>query len=211
VGIPRDFYSEDLDPEIERTLEDTIDLLKREGVVFVEVELPDQAPLSAAARIIQAVEAAALHKPWMLTRRQDYGAQVRARLEHGLVYTGTQYFNALRWRSIALTEHLAAARNVDALLLPVTRRAAPTLAESDFGGSHEAEIVIQAITCFLRPVNYLGLPALVFPAGTAKTGMPIGVQLVGKPFGEAILLRLGAGFQRVTDFHTRVPDFPPAG
>ena len=63
----------------------------------------------------------------------------------------------------------------------------------------------QAITRFMRPVNYLGLPALAFPAGFARAGLPIGLQFIGRPFRDETLIALGAAFQAETDFHRRMP------
>ena len=82
---------------------------------------------------------------------------------------------------------------------------AATIAESDVGNSLNAEAVIQRITRFTRPINYLGLPALSIPSGFTKTGLPVGLQLIGRSFDEAMLLRIGAAFQRATDYHQRVP------
>jgi aspartyl-tRNA(Asn)/glutamyl-tRNA(Gln) amidotransferase subunit A len=71
-----------------------------------------------------------------------------------------------------------------------------------------ADAMVQAVTRFMRPINYLGVPALVVPAGQSRSGMPIGVQLIGRPFGDEILLTLGAAFQQATDHHRRVPKAP---
>jgi aspartyl-tRNA(Asn)/glutamyl-tRNA(Gln) amidotransferase subunit A len=68
--------------------------------------------------------------------------------------------------------------------------------------------VIQRLTRFTRPINYLGLPSLSIPAGFTRQGLPVGVQLIGRPFDEAMILRIGAGFQRTTDVHTRLPALP---
>lgn len=61
------------------------------------------------------------------------------------------------------------------------------------------------MTRFTRPVNYLGVPSLALPSGFTKSGLPVGMQLIGRSFDEATLLRIGAAFQRATDFHDRVP------
>ena len=65
--------------------------------------------------------------------------------------------------------------------------------------------MIQRITRFTRPINYLGLPSLSIPAGFTKNGLPVGMQLVGRSFDEAGLVRIGAAFQRATDHHQKVP------
>jgi aspartyl-tRNA(Asn)/glutamyl-tRNA(Gln) amidotransferase subunit A len=82
---------------------------------------------------------------------------------------------------------------------------APTIAESDVGCSEGAEAVIQRITRFTRTINYLGLPALAIPTGFTASGLPVGLQLIGRSFDEATVLRIGAAFQRATDFHDKVP------
>jgi aspartyl-tRNA(Asn)/glutamyl-tRNA(Gln) amidotransferase subunit A len=65
--------------------------------------------------------------------------------------------------------------------------------------------VIQRITRFTRPVNFLGLPSLAIPAGFTGSGLPVGMQLIGRSFDEATVLRIGAAFQRATNFHEKVP------
>jgi aspartyl-tRNA(Asn)/glutamyl-tRNA(Gln) amidotransferase subunit A len=207
IGVPTAFYIDDLDPEVARVLDETINVLKREGAEIVHVELPDQRQLSAASQLVLAVEAAAFHKRWMIERPQDYGPQVLMRLQNGLAIPGVSYLEAMRWRGPALSAYLAAIDGVDAVIAPVSPVPAPTIAESDVGNSPDAEAVIQRLTRFTRPVNYLGLPSLAIPSGFTRSGLPVGMQLIGRSFDEATLLRIGAAFQRATDFHDRAPAF----
>jgi aspartyl-tRNA(Asn)/glutamyl-tRNA(Gln) amidotransferase subunit A len=205
VGVPSAFYVDDLDSEVARILDETVAVLKREGAKIVQVELPDQRQLTAACQLVLAVEAAAFHKRWMIERPGDYGPQVLMRLQNGLAIPGVSYLEAMRWRGPALAAHLAATAGVDAVIAPVAPVAAPTIVESDVGNSPDAEAVIQRLTRFTRPINYLGLPSLSIPSGFTSNGLPVGMQLVGRSFDEATLLRIGAAFQRATDFHDRVP------
>jgi aspartyl-tRNA(Asn)/glutamyl-tRNA(Gln) amidotransferase subunit A len=206
IGVPSAFYVDDLDPEVERILDETISVLKREGANIVQVELPDQRQLTAAAQLVVAVEASAFHKRWLIERPQDYGPQVLMRLQNGLAIPGVSYLEAMRWRGPALAAYLAAVAGTDAVIVPGAPVPAPTLAESDVGNGPDADAVIQRLTRFTRPVNYLGLPSLGIPAGFTKSGLPVGMQLIGRSFDEAMLLRIGAAFQRATDFHARVPE-----
>ena len=183
----------------------TLATLKREGANIVQVELPEQRQLTAACQFVLTTEAAALHKRWMIERSGDYGAQVFMRLQNGLAVSGVSYLEAMRWRGPALAAHNAAVAGVDAMIMPVAPVAAPTIAESDVGNSPDAEAVIQRLTRFTRPINYLGLPSLSIPSGFTRDGLPVGMQLVGRSFDEAMILRIGAAFQRATDFHDRVP------
>lgn len=205
IGVPTAFYVDDLDPEVAGVLDETVAVLKREGAEIVQVELPDQRQLTAACQFVLATEAAAFHKRWMIERPQDYGPQVLMRLQNGLAISGVSYLEAIRWRGPALAAYLAAVAGVDAVIAPVAPMPAPTIAESDVGNSPDAEAVIQRVTRFTRPINYLGLPSLSIPCGFTKVGLPVGMQLVGRSFDEAMLLRIGAAFQRATDFHARVP------
>jgi aspartyl-tRNA(Asn)/glutamyl-tRNA(Gln) amidotransferase subunit A len=205
IGVPSAFYVDDLDPEVGRILDETVAVLKREGADIVQVDLPDQRQLTASCQLVLAVEAAAFHNRWLIERPQDYGPQVLMRLQNGLAIPGVTYLETMRWRGPALSAHLAAVAGVDAVIAPVAPVAAPTIAESDVGNSPDAESVIQRLTRFTRPINYLGLPSLSIPAGLTRGGLPVGMQLIGRSFDEAMLLRIGAAFQRATDFHERVP------
>src|SRR5712664_2078521 len=207
IGVPTAFYVDDLDAEVARILDETTAVLKREGAHIVQVELPDQRQLTAACQLVLATEAAAFHKRWLIERPQDYGPQVLMRLQNGLAIPGVLYLEAMRWRGPALSGHLAAVTGVDAVIAPVAPVAAPTITESDVGNSPDAEAVIQRLTRLTRPINYLGLPSLSIPAGFTASGLPVGMQLIGRAFDEAMLLRIGAAFQRATDFHDRIPEF----
>ncbi len=208
IGVPKSFYVDDLDAEVARALDATIALLKTEGADVVQVELPDQRQLSSACQLVLAVEAAAFHKRWMIERPQDYSAQVLMRLQNALAVPGVTYLEALRWRGAALAAHVAATSSLDAVIAPVAPVIAPSIVESDVGGAPGAEAVIQRLTRFTRPVNYLGLPSLAIPTGFTPSGLPVGMQLIGRSFDEATLLTIGAAFQRATDFHARAPKLP---
>src|SRR5262249_32827535 len=205
IGVPSAFYVDDLDADVAKILDETVAVLKREGADIVKVELPDQRQLSAACQIVLATEAAAYHKRWLIERPQDYGPQVLMRLQNGLSIPAVLYLEAMRWRGPALAAHTMATANVDAVLAPVAPVAAPTIVESDVGNSPNAEAVIQRLTRFTRPINYLGLPSLSIPCGFTTKGLPVGMQLIGRSFDEATLLTIGAAFQRATDFHEKVP------
>jgi aspartyl-tRNA(Asn)/glutamyl-tRNA(Gln) amidotransferase subunit A len=208
IAVPARFYVDDLEPDIASALDATIVTLRKLGAKIAKVELPDQTVLSAAALIVLAIEATSAHAPWLRTRAADYGPQVRNRLHNGLAYSAVEYLEALRWRGPALAAHLDAIGNIDVILAPVSRSVAPTIAATDLGGMPEAEAAIQAITRFMRPVNFLGLPSLVVPVGQSKSGLPIGMQLIGRPFGDETLIALGRAFQAASDHHRRMPALP---
>jgi aspartyl-tRNA(Asn)/glutamyl-tRNA(Gln) amidotransferase subunit A len=208
VGVPRAFYVDDLEADVAKVFDEAVATLRKLGARVVEVDLPDQTAVSAAALIVLAVEATSLHAPWLRERAVDYGTQVRARLQNGLAYSAVEYLEALRWRGPALAAHLAAIGDVDIVVAPPSRAAAPTIEETDVGGGPGAEAAIQSITHFMRPINYLGLPVLVIPTGQSRSGMPIGLQLIGRPFGDETVIALGRAFQTLTNYHRRMPENP---
>jgi aspartyl-tRNA(Asn)/glutamyl-tRNA(Gln) amidotransferase subunit A len=206
IGIPKSFYVDDLAPEVAATLDGTIKALEKLGARIVPVDLPDQNAVAAAALLVLAVEATTYHAPWLRTRPQDYTPQVRSRLENGLGYSAVEYLEALRWRGPALAAHLDTIGDIDVILAPASREIAPNISDTDFGGGGNAEELVVAVTRFMRPVNFLGVPVLVVPAGHSATGMPIGLQLIGRPFGDETVVALGRAFQQVTDEHRRIPE-----
>jgi aspartyl-tRNA(Asn)/glutamyl-tRNA(Gln) amidotransferase subunit A len=208
IGVPRKFYVDDLESDVAMTLDDALATFRSLGARVVEVDLPDQTAISAAALIVLAVEATSLHAPWLRERAGEYGAQVRNRLQNGLAYSAVEYLEALRWRGPALAAHLEAINGIDVLVAPASRAAAPTIEETDMGGGPGAEATIQAITRFMRPINYLGLPVLAIPAGQSRSGMPIGLQLIGRPFDDETAIALGRAFQTETNHHRRIPASP---
>jgi aspartyl-tRNA(Asn)/glutamyl-tRNA(Gln) amidotransferase subunit A len=208
IGVPRKFYVDDLESDVAMTLDDALATFRSLGARVIEVDLPDQTAISAAALIVLAVEATSLHAPWLRERAGEYGAQVRNRLQNGLAYSAVEYLEALRWRGPALAAHLAAIDSIDVLVAPASRAAAPTIEETDMGGGPGAEVAIQALTRFMRPINYLGLPVLEIPAGQSRSGMPIGLQLIGRPFDDETAIALGRAFQTATNHHRRIPASP---
>jgi aspartyl-tRNA(Asn)/glutamyl-tRNA(Gln) amidotransferase subunit A len=208
IGVPTRFYVDDLEPDVASAIDAAIETFKRLGANVVPVELPDQSAVAAAALVVLATEATALHAPWLRTRAGDYTPQVRNRLENGLAYSAVEYLEALRWRGPALAQHLAAIGELDIVLAPASRAAAPRIDETDVGGGPSAEELVVAVMKFMRPVNYLGLPVLTVPAGWSKSGLPIGLQMIGRPFGDETCVALGRAFQQATDHHLRVPQLP---
>jgi aspartyl-tRNA(Asn)/glutamyl-tRNA(Gln) amidotransferase subunit A len=130
------------------------------------------------------------------------------RLQNGLAIPAVSYLEAMRWRGPALSAYITAVAGTDAVIAPVAPMPAVTIAESDVGNSPDAEAVIQRITRFTRPINYLGLPSLSIPTGFTRSGLPVGMQIIGRSFDEAMLVRIGAAFQRATDHHAKVPELP---
>jgi aspartyl-tRNA(Asn)/glutamyl-tRNA(Gln) amidotransferase subunit A len=207
IGRPRQHFYDDCDPEIAAAMEASLEVFRKLGATVVELDLPDLATYNAASGLISAAEAAALHAQWLRTRPQDYSDQVRGRLVQGLAIPASSYIDALRMRGAALAEFCNQVfSKVDVLHGPVLSIRTPTVADTDLGWSERTAEVLARITRLTRPGSYLGLPTVCANAGFAGERMPIGMQLIAKPFDEAAALRAGHAFQRVTDWHLRTPN-----
>jgi len=193
--------------EIRSIVRHAADDLRAAGAVLRPVPMPDLAELGLIANVILGSEAAAIHRPWLESRPGDYGRQVRRRIERGLLYPATRYIDALRLRGPLLADFLA--RYLDsgaaALLLPVLPEPVPAIEETTAGSETEIEERFGSFSYWTRAINYLGLPSLALPAGFTGNGLPTGIQLVGRPLSEPLLLRIGRQFQEVTDWHRRKP------
>ena len=142
------------------------------------------------------------------TRPQDYSNGVRLRIEGGLFLPATDYIDALRLRGVMTAKFIAETmEGIDLLHLPASAYLPPTVDESDMESSSSETLLglFSKLTQFMRPFNFLGLPAISVPCGFSSGGLPIAYQLVGHPFAEATLLHAVDAYQRATDYHRVVP------
>ena len=209
IGIPEEAILREIDPEIMATMEATIRTLESLGATTKTVQLPNLKLLLLTAETIIKSEAATMHRRWLATRPQHYASQVRLRLEVGFVIPATQYIDALRLRAHFTREFLDGTMgDIDMLHLPVMPFPVPTIADTDVegDGGEAVAAMVGRVTTLTRPFNFLGVPALSVPAGFCTKGLPIGLQFIGHPFDEGLLLRIAHAFQSVTEFHRGVPE-----
>jgi len=172
----------------------------------VEVQPPDFDTLSAHCLVVMQAEASAQHAKWMRERPGDYSSAVRARLEAGYAIPAAYYLEVLRLRAACLERFCAQTLgDADLYLLPGLAVRVPTRQQTGPAGGADMPRLLAEVTRLTRWVNFLGVPALVVPCGLDSNGLPISLQLVGRPFAEATLLAAGRAYQRETDWHTRLP------
>jgi aspartyl-tRNA(Asn)/glutamyl-tRNA(Gln) amidotransferase subunit A len=172
----------------------------------IEVSTPDVQRLLALGTLINQSEASAIHSRWMQIRPQDYSVVFRGRIEAGYFIPATRYLEAVMLRARLLDEFVGQVfTKVDLLHTPVTPTPAPTIAATNAKTAGDVLRLLGAITRNMRPLSYLGIPAASVPAGFSASGLPISMQLAGRPFAEALILRAAHAYQSVTDWHTRVP------
>lgn len=207
LALPADGLAP-LDPTIGDAVQAAADALARLGARVSAARLPDFTPLYRAAEVIVKSEAAAMHRPWMERTPELYANQVRSRAEAGFFIPATHYIDALRLRAHFVREFLATSmEGIDALLLPAIPFPLPTIEETDTetSGGPATLAMVSRFTGLTRPFNTLGVPALSVPCGFDANGAPIGLQLIGRAYDEALLYRIGHAYQGATGFHERVP------
>jgi aspartyl-tRNA(Asn)/glutamyl-tRNA(Gln) amidotransferase subunit A len=199
IGVPREYFFDNVDAEVLNAIRDAVTVLGERKADLIEVALPHISEASAAATAILLPEALAFHRRWLSERPEDYGEDVRARLDLGLAYPAVAYVEAQRFRSLIVEQwrqHVF--DKVDLLVTPTTPVPAP-------GQDEDVLQVTMNLTRFTNPINLLGLPAASVPCGLSAGGLPIGLQIIGRWFEEALVLRAANAYQHATDWHTRTP------
>ncbi|MBI08585.1 MAG: Asp-tRNA(Asn)/Glu-tRNA(Gln) amidotransferase GatCAB subunit A [Rhodospirillaceae bacterium] len=206
LGIPTSYFFDDLDPEVASALEAAQKAFRDIGVQLRSVPVPSHNEINLIWAAALSAEAATIHRKWLRERPGDYGPMVRRRIEFGLYQPATRYLEALSLRETFLRDYCATAfEDCDVLLTPTMPVTAPRLDEVDVSDGKGMTDLVLKVSRNTRPISYLGLPALSVPCGFNEAGLPMAIQLIGRPFGEAQLCQLGHAYQKVTDWHTHIP------
>ncbi len=205
VGLLRAFFLDAATPDVRGAVERAAVTLAGAGAIVDEVTLPSVVHVAAAAYAVVASEALAYHTPWLKTRPADYDPEVRQRLQLGAFVTGADYVRAQQVRALVRDDIDAALAHRDVLLAPATPLTAPRVDERQTTLGDGPADVRGALIRLTRPFNVSGHPTCALPCGFSGDGLPIGMQLVGRPFDEATVLRAADAYQRLTDWHTRRP------
>jgi aspartyl-tRNA(Asn)/glutamyl-tRNA(Gln) amidotransferase subunit A len=205
IAVPRTYYYDYITSAVSGQLQEALAVLRSRGAILIDTQTPDMPLINSMMHLVMAVEAATIHRKWLTHRPEDYALQVRQRIEPGLYYPATRYLEALSLRAHLAQEWLATAmRDADLVFLPTLSIPVPSIAETTLGDPAAVTAKISVITHCTRGINYLGLPSVSVPAGFVD-GLPVGFQLVGRPFSEAVILRAADAYQRDTSWHGSVP------
>jgi aspartyl-tRNA(Asn)/glutamyl-tRNA(Gln) amidotransferase subunit A len=205
LGVPQEAFFAPLDPEVRAAWQAALLVLREEGAEVVDVELP----LSTLEvyRTIQKPEASLAHmqKGWLSEHRDDYTALTLQRLLEGQQIPAVAYLHALYQRRIFSNSMRTVLRQVDALVLPTLPIPAVLIeqANQEIGIDGVAENATTALLRLTMPFNLASLPAISFPCGFTTNGLPVGLQVAGRPFEESTVLRIAHAYQQLTDWHRR--------
>jgi aspartyl-tRNA(Asn)/glutamyl-tRNA(Gln) amidotransferase subunit A len=195
IGIPRDFYFEHVDEEVEARVRKAVEVYVSLGAEVREVEIPNLWDTLHAQRLILGTEAYAVHEERLENEPEKFSEEVRERLMEGESPKAYRYANA-RSRGMLATEELDHALDgVDVLLTPTLPITAPEIGQRDLSIGDYEETVRSALTRFTGPTDLTGHPSLSVPCGTTASGLPVGLQLIGRHFDEAVLYRFGHAYE----------------
>jgi aspartyl-tRNA(Asn)/glutamyl-tRNA(Gln) amidotransferase subunit A len=224
IGIPEEYFIEGMDLEVEKSVKEAIDFLKKSGAEIQRISLPHTEYAVAIYYIIATAEASSnlarydgvkygfrskgygdLMEMYTQTRAKGFGKEVKRRIILGTYVLSAGYYEAYyrkasQVRTLMRKDFDEAFRKVDVIVSPT----APTPAFR-IGEKTEDPLQMYLSDIHTIPVNLAGIPAISVPCGFSHEGLPIGLQIMGKPFDEGMLLRVAYTFEQNTDFHRRKP------
>jgi aspartyl-tRNA(Asn)/glutamyl-tRNA(Gln) amidotransferase subunit A len=205
IGIVKEYFEAPLDPQVRKAVMDAISLLESMGAEVKEVSYPMFNQSQAISSTVLMAEATAYHRDLLEKDGHQLYEPVRQRLEAGLFISAAEYLRAQQARSIFDQQGRRLLDEVDLLAGPTEPITAPEILASKVMAGEQEVGVVGALTQYTRPYNINGFPAVSVPCGFSDDGMPIGLQLAGRPFDELTVLRAAHAYEQANDWHTRRP------
>jgi aspartyl-tRNA(Asn)/glutamyl-tRNA(Gln) amidotransferase subunit A len=199
VGLPKKFFFDDLDAEVASATDHAISGLAALGAEIHDIDLP-----VPTDRTLQAAESYAVHAEFVARSPELYQPETLRRLRAGQDVPQEKLLECHGELELARREIVSVFADVDVLVTPTTPAPAPTIAELKQNPDQlrPRELLLLRNT---RPVNVWGLPAISVPCGFTEAGLPIGLQIIGPPWGESVVLRLAHAYEQATAWHKREP------
>ena len=206
LGIPKEHFFDWAGSEVREAVQRAVSVLEELGATVEEVSLPSVAAVPSFHPVIAWAEAASFHQKTVLNHGDEMTPNVRERFESGLLVTALQYIRAQRARALIRKEVNQALKQVDVIVTPTSALTAPKL-NQDTVATDKGEIpVLTLLSRNTQPFNDSGVPACTVPCGVDPSGLPIGLQIAGRAFDEATVLRVAHAYEQATDWHTRRPE-----
>ena len=200
IGVVRHWHETDqrVSAAVQAGIDGAVEVWRAQGADIREVILPSLYEYQAANYVILVCEAFSLHEPWMRSRFNDYGELLRDRMALGGLMTATDYVQAIRRRRELCVITAKAMADLDLIVTAGAPTEAPRIDEVPKWGN-------LANPGFTNPFNITGMPAMSVCSGFGAGGLPVSVQIAGKPFQEAILFQAAHAFEQATDFRGQRP------
>jgi aspartyl-tRNA(Asn)/glutamyl-tRNA(Gln) amidotransferase subunit A len=206
IGVVPGYFFHHLQPPVDAAVRGALSTLEGLGAKVVDVDIEHIHGNISAQLTVESCEPSTYHQRWLRERPEDYGDDVRLLLELGELHLATHYIQAQRYRGVLRAQFLDAFKSVDVFICPTLPFTATRVGEMTVEiETGVEEDMLSAIMQFTGVPSLTGLPSLAVPCGFDDDGLPIGMQVIGRPFDEATLFRLGHAYQQATDWHTRAP------
>jgi len=205
VGVPRRYFFDEAEEVVETTVLEAIAILKELGAEPVEVDITHIEHAATASGILHLAEAAAYHDDVFSEHPEQYTPETRRNLELGSYILAKDYLHAQRYRRLLGTSFKEVFQRVDVLAMPTISLLATPISQEQIRIRGKEKSVHLSMLHNTEPIDLTGLPALSVPCGFADDNRPIGLQIVGRPFDESLLIRLGHTYQQATAWHLKRP------
>ncbi|MBB3084637.1 amidase [Geodermatophilus sabuli] len=206
IGLPTNYFFDDVDPQVETFVREAVAVLAANGATVREVEIPYAQQMMAVEFGLIVPEASAYHQSMLRARGEHYQDDVRIFLEVGEVMLASQYLKVLRVRTLIKEAFREAFEGLDAIVCPTLPATAARVGQQEFEFPKGVrKSVINAYVGHSAPGNVTGLPALSLPCGFDSNGLPVGLQVIGRPYDERTVLRIGHTYEAATDWTARTP------
>ena len=205
IGVPANFFFDNLDPEVEGIVRNAIAAAQSLGASIREVRVPDMAALNTAGWLLLLAEAATVLRPFV-ERRAEFGRDTLALLDQGRLISATDYLDAQRLRKIFCAQFAEIWKEADCIFTPCTPTAAPRIGQQTVQTGAITQDMRPATTRFMRSINLLGIPSLAMPVGFNTAGLPVGLQVLAPHGKEAIVLTIGAAIEDALAIAGRMPE-----
>ncbi|MDN4985605.1 amidase [Bradyrhizobium sp. WYCCWR 13022] len=205
IGVPSNYFFDDVQPAVAHAVSEAVTVLEKLGAAIVPLTVPSMEGIIDSWLAIALAEAATYHQQSLRSKDDLYASDVRFLLEAGELTLATTYINAQRVRHAWRSSLRAAMETVDVMVTPTLPNTAMKVGQTVSKIGAKEETVFEVSARFCAPFNLAGFPAASIPCGFAPDGLPIGLQIIGKPFEEEAILRVGQAFESRTDHHLRAP------
>jgi aspartyl-tRNA(Asn)/glutamyl-tRNA(Gln) amidotransferase subunit A len=205
LGVPSNYFFDDVEPFVDHAVRSAIANLEALGAKAVPISIPELDGVLDCMLAIVMPEASAYHQQAMRATPELFSDETRLLLEAGELMPATTYINAQRSRFAIKNAFKLAMRDIDALVTPTQPTTALKIGQTTSRIGSREESVFGVSARFCAPFNISGLPAISVPCGLSPHGMPVGLQIIGKPFDEETVLRIADAFERSTQWHLKYP------
>lgn len=205
IGVPEQYFLENIDPEIRSAMEEAIQQFGKLGAEIVGVSVPHLENCAAMEAHITLAEATSYHERWLRERPEDYGAEPRTKLEAGRYLLATDYVKSQRARTLLQQAFDEVFGQVDVIVSPTLPAFPPPIGEVWVQSGPLREHVIDAFLRFVIPFNLTGLPALSLPCGRGSGGLPVGLQIASKAWGEPTIFRAAHAYEAMAHWGEGLP------